>query len=115
MLSLFISDAMAQAAPAAQQANPMASFMPLIIIFVIFYFLMIRPQKKKMNDERALISGLNKGDEIFTKSGIIGTITGITDKIVTLEVSESVKFKMIKSEVAGPSSKLFEKKEEIKK
>ena len=115
MYLLFISDAMAQQAGASGQANPLMSMAPLIIIFVIFYFLMIRPQKKKMQQEQVMISSLNKGDEIYTKSGILGTITGLTEKIVTLEVSEGVKFKLIRSEVAGKSETIFSKDTSTKK
>ncbi|MBL6991016.1 MAG: preprotein translocase subunit YajC [Bacteriovoracaceae bacterium] len=112
MIDLLISSAFAQeAAAAANQTSPLASMAPFAIIFVIFYFLMIRPQKKKMQQEQALVASLGKGDEVFTKSGILGTITGLTEKIVTLEVSEGVKFKIIRNEIAGKASKLFEKSE----
>ena len=58
-----------------------------------------------------MVSALTKGDEIYTKSGILGTIVGITEKIITLEIAEGVKMKVLKSQVGGQSSKLFEKKE----
>lgn len=87
------------AAPPAQ--NPMMQFLPLIIVFVIFYFLMIRPQKKKYDQEQELLSKLSKGDEIYTKAGLIGTIYGMTDTVVTVEVSEGVRFKILKNQVAG--------------
>src|SRR3989339_979435 len=112
MFNLFFSDAFAQTTAAAPQSNPLMSMAPLLIIFVIFYFLMIRPQKKKMQQEQAMLAALNKGDEVYTRSGILGTITGLTDKLVTLEVAEGIRFKIIRSEVAGLSQKLFEKKEE---
>ena len=81
---------------------------------MIFYFLMIRPQKKKLDEEKALIAGLAKGDEVYTKSGIIGTIYGLTDSVVTLEVSEGTKMKVLKSHIGGLAKKLFEKPEEKK-
>ena len=110
MFDFFISDALAQeAGAAAAQPNALASFAPFIIIFVIFYFLMIRPQKKRMEQEKTLLAGLNKGDEVFTKSGVLGTIAGITDKIITLEVSEGVKLKVLRDHVGGLANKLFEK------
>ena len=62
---------------------------------------MIRPQKKKFDQEQKLISKLAKGDEIYTKSGLIGTIHGMTDTVVTVEVSEGVRFKVLKNQVAG--------------
>lgn len=100
----------AQAQNAAQQ-NPIMSFLPFIVIFVIFYFLMIRPQKKKLEEEQNMIKALKSGDEIYTKSGLIGTIAGQTDKVVTLEVSQGVKMKVLKSQIGGLASKIFEKKE----
>ena len=100
---LFLSStAFAQTAPAAAPAqNPMMQFLPLVVVFVIFYFLMIRPQKKKYDQEQELLTKLAKGDEIYTKSGMIGTIYGMTDTVVTLEVSDGVKFKVLKNQIAG--------------
>lgn len=109
MLNWLISDAQAQ--EAAQQPNVLVQFAPFIVIFFIFYFLMIRPQKKRMMEEQNMLNSLNKGDEIYTKSGIIGTIVGLTEKIVTLEVSQGVKMKVLRSQVAGLAQKLFDKKE----
>jgi preprotein translocase subunit YajC len=116
MFDLLISSAEAQVAPAAGP-NGIASFLPFVVIFGIFYFLMIRPQKKKIEEEQAMLTTIGKGDEIFTKSGILGTITGITDKVVTLEVSDGVKFKLLKSQIGGLAKKIFEetKTEERKK
>jgi preprotein translocase subunit YajC len=96
---------------AVEQPNFLVQFAPFIVIFFIFYFLMIRPQKKRMMEEQNLLNSLNKGDEIYTKSGIIGTITGLTEKVVTLEVSQGVKMKVLRSHVAGLAQKLFDKKE----
>lgn len=100
IVALSSTTAFAQTAPAAQQ-NPLMQFLPLVVVFVIFYFLMIRPQKKKYEQEQEVLSKLAKGDEIYTKSGLIGTVYGITDTVVTVEVSEGVRFKVLKSQVAG--------------
>ena len=100
----------AQAQNTAQQ-NPVMSFLPFIIIFVIFYFLMIRPQKKKLEEEQSMLKALKNGDEIYTKSGLIGTIAGQTEKVITLEVAQGVKMKILKSQIGGLASKIFEKKE----
>ncbi|MBC7713968.1 MAG: preprotein translocase subunit YajC [Rhizobacter sp.] len=97
---LLSGNAFAQAAAAPAQ-NPLLQFLPLVVVFVIFYFLMIRPQKKKFDQEQELISKLAKGDEIYTKSGLIGTIYGMTDTVVTVEVSEGVRFKVLKNQIAG--------------
>ena len=96
----YSSNTFAQEAAASAQ-NPLMQFLPLVVVFVIFYFLMIRPQKKKFDEEQAMINKLAKGDEIYTKSGIIGVIHGMTDTVVTVEVSEGVKFKILKSQIAG--------------
>jgi len=119
MFDVIFSSALAQevagqAGTAADQPNPLMSFMPFIFIFIIFYFLMIKPQKKKLQEENNLLANLAKGDEIFTKSGILGTIQGITDKVVTLEVCEGVKFKVLRSQVGGHAKKIFEKKNDKK-
>ena len=100
LLKTLILSANAQQAANPQQ-NQMLQFFPLVLVFVILYFLMIRPQKKKFDEEQALIAKLAKGDEVYTKSGFIGTIVGINDKIVDLEASEGVRFKVLKSQIAG--------------
>ena len=69
---------------------------------------MIRPQKKKFEDEQALINKLTKGDEIYTKSGFIGTISGMNDKIVDLEIADGVKVKVLKSQIGGLSKSVLE-------
>ncbi len=113
MFSLLIANAHAQAAPA--QPNPIMSMLPLILVFMVFYFLMLRPQKKKMQQERDFVSTLQKGEEVYTKAGIIGTIYGVTDKIITLEVENGVKLKILKSHIGGSAKEIFAKKEEKKK
>ncbi len=101
VLSL-ISNSYAQAAAEAGKAqSPIMQFVPLILVFVIFYFLMIRPQKKKFEEEQNMLSKLSKGDEVYTKSGLIGTVYGLTDKIVTIEASEGVKIKVLRTQVGG--------------
>lgn len=99
----------ADGAPAAaSQANPIMQFVPLLVVFGIFYFLMLRPQKKKFEEEQDMLSKLQKGDEVYTKSGIIGTIYGLTEKIVTLETSENVKIKFLRSQIGGPLKSIME-------
>ncbi|MCB9091593.1 MAG: preprotein translocase subunit YajC [Halobacteriovoraceae bacterium] len=113
-MSTLITSAYAQetaAAPAAHnqapQQSPVMSFLPFILIFFVFYFLLIRPQKKKMEQEQKFVSALQKGDEIYTKSGFFGIITGLTDKIVTLEISDGVKIKVLRSQIAGSAKNIF--------
>lgn len=111
MFSLFIANAHAQAAAtgAPQQPNFIMNLMPLAMVFFVFYFLMIRPQKKRADQEREYIANLQKGTEVYTKSGIIGTITAMTDKVVTLEVESGTKLKVLRSQIGGGLSDLFAK------
>lgn len=107
-MNFLISSAYAQeAAGAAGQPSPMASLVPFALVFVVFYFLMIKPQKKKIEQEKQFLGGLSKGDEVYTKSGILGTIVGMTDTVATLEVADGVKFKILKSQIGGDSKALF--------
>lgn len=106
MLSLFIANAYAQ--DAVPQQNPIMSFVPIILVFLVLYFLMIRPQKKKMEEEQKFVNELQKGDEIYTKSGLIGKIHGMTDKVVTLELEGGVKVKYLRNQIAGSAKALFE-------
>jgi preprotein translocase subunit YajC len=100
--------ATAYANEATATQNPMMSFVPFIVIFAIFYFLVIRPQKGKIEQEQKMLQSLSKGDEIYTKAGIIGTIHGLTDKVVTLEVENGVKFKILRSQIGGLAKTIFE-------
>ena len=112
MLDLLINSSFAQeTAAGAQQPTPMMSFLPFVFIFFIFYFLMIKPQKKKLQEEQVMLKALTKGDEVYTKSGILGTIYGLTEKLVTLEVAQGVKMKVLRANIAGKSDVLFETKE----
>jgi preprotein translocase subunit YajC len=105
-----IATAQAQAAAATSltTADTIKQFVPFVLVFIVFYFLMIRPQKKRLEEEQKLITQLTKGDEIYTKSGVIGVITGLTEKIVTIEISEGVKMKVIRSQIGGLANKLFD-------
>jgi preprotein translocase subunit YajC len=79
----------------------MASFLPLILMFVVFYFLLIWPQQKKAKAHRQVLASLQKGDNVVTSSGIYGTITGLTDTVVTLEIAEKVRVKVARNAIAG--------------
>lgn len=90
-----------QAAPAAGQGNLLSMLAPMLIVFAIFYFLMIRPQQQQQKKHKSMIDALKKGDEVITRAGIIGTIYAIADSIVTLEVENNVRFKMLRDQVAS--------------
>jgi preprotein translocase subunit YajC len=73
---------------------------PFALMFGVIYFLMIRPQQKKMKEQQQMMSELKQGDEILTSSGILGKVTGLTEKVVTVEVADNVRVKMLKSQVS---------------
>lgn len=98
---MFWSTAYAQAAAPTAQPSFVEMFMPFIFIFVIFYFLIIRPQAKKQKEQAKFLSEIKRGDEVVTASGIFGTVDGLTDTAVTLEIASGVKIKMLRSQVAG--------------
>jgi len=77
------------------------SFLPIILIFAIFYFLLIRPQQKRAKDHRALLSSLKVGDQVLTNGGIYGRVTGLRDDVVTLEISDKVRVKVSRGHIAG--------------
>ena len=86
--------------PQAQTANPLMNFAPLIFIFVIFYFMLIRPQRQREKQHQALLSNLNKNDEIVTNSGIHGTVVNVKEKSIILRVDDNVKIELDKNCVA---------------
>lgn len=90
----------------AAQPSTLEMLLPFIFMFAIFYFLVIRPQGKKMREQEKLISSLKRGDAVYTVSGILGTIDGMTDAIVTLEVANGVKIKMLRRQIAGSQASL---------
>ncbi len=90
----------ADAAPSTG-AGGIASFIPLILIFVVFYFLLIRPQQKKVKEHQNFVANLKKGDAVMTNGGIYGEITGLTDTVVTLEIADNVRIKVSRPNIAG--------------
>ena len=85
----------------AGQAGGLAGFLPIIILFAIFYFLLIRPQQKKAKEHRDMIANLKKGNRIVTSGGIYGTITSMDDTTIGLEIAEKVKIKLSRGNVAA--------------
>ncbi len=86
--------------PQSQAVNPIVNFIPLILIFVIFYFLLIRPQKTKEKEHQKMLVNLKKNDEVVTSSGIHGTIVNIKDKTVILRIDDNVKMEIEKNCIA---------------
>ena len=99
LLDFVISPAFAQAAPAAP--NPLFQFAPLVVLGVIFYFMLIRPQMKRTKEHRQMLGALAKGDEAVTSGGIAGKVTNIGENYISLEVSEGVSIKIQKSAVTS--------------
>jgi len=97
-MDFFISSAYAQD---ATTQGGLLSFLPLIVIFVVFYFLLIRPQMKRAKEHKALVGGLAKGDEVVTNGGMLGKITHVGDSFVTVELAEGVAIKLQKHAVAS--------------
>ena len=96
----------AYAANGAAPQGGIMSFIPLILIFVIFYFLLIRPQQKKAKEQQAYLSNLKKGDNIVTSGGLHGLITGITDTVVTLEIAENIRVKVSRQHILGSKASI---------
>jgi preprotein translocase subunit YajC len=97
-----IAYAMGQGGAAPQgAAGGFASFVPLILMFVIFYFLLIRPQQKKQKEHRTMLAELKKGDRIITSGGLHGRITGMDETTLTVEIAEKVRVKVSRGNVAA--------------
>ncbi len=90
---------------AAGGAGGIASFIPLILIFGVFYFMLIRPQQRQAKLQQQFLDELKTGNKVVTKGGIHGTITGLTDSVVTLEIADKVRIKVSRSAIAGPVTK----------
>ena len=99
-MSFFISDALAEAAPAAAgQADPLVSLILPIGLVVLFYFFLIRPQSKRHKEHKAMITELQKGEEIVTTGGLLGKVTSIGENFITLEISKDVSINIQKNAV----------------
>jgi preprotein translocase subunit YajC len=92
---VFISNAFAQAAPAATGGeSSLLSMLPLVLMFVVLYFVMIRPQMKRQKEHKAMIEAIVKGDEVVTSGGLLGKITKVGDSFLTLEVASGVELQV---------------------
>lgn len=87
-MSFFISDAMAAAAPATAQSDPLTSLMLPIGLIVLFYFFLIRPQSKRQKEHKAMVASVQKGEEVVTTGGLLGKVTQVGENFVTLEISK---------------------------
>ena len=103
---MLISPAYAQAA-AGDGGSSFTAFIPLVLIFVVFYFLMIRPQQKKMKDHKAMLDALRRGDRIVTNGGLVGLVTKVTadEREVQVEIADGVRVKIVRDMIASVLSK----------
>ncbi|MCL5669472.1 MAG: preprotein translocase subunit YajC [Gammaproteobacteria bacterium] len=99
-MSFFISDAHAQAAPAGGEAG-LLTFLPIIILFVIFYFLLMRPQMKRAKEHKSMLASLAKGDEVVTSGGLLGRVTEMGEDFVSVEIAPGVVTKLQKHAVSA--------------
>jgi preprotein translocase subunit YajC len=107
--------AYAQTAPGITGPSPLVTILPFILIFIIMYFLVIRPQQKKAKDHQEMLSKLKKNDEVMTSGGIYGKVISLADNVVTLEVAPNVRVRVhrpqISAVVTGEKSSSKEVKE----
>ena len=87
LIDLLIAPAYAQSAPAAPFGSDLMAFLPMVAIFVVFYFLLIRPQQKKAKEAKTMLEALQKGDEVVTAGGLLGRISKLGDQYVTVEIA----------------------------
>mgnify|MGYP003626899678 CR=1 FL=1 len=80
-------------------------FAPFLLIFVVFYFLLIRPQQKRMKEHRAMIAAVTRGDEVVTQGGVVGKVTKVTETEATVEIAKDVKIQVIKATLAEVRSR----------
>lgn len=99
--NFLIADAHAQAAPVGGGGAGLLEFAPLLILFVVFYFFLIRPQMKRQREHKQMVEGLSKGDEIVTNGGIAGRVTDVGDHFLTVEISKGLEVKVQKQAVGA--------------
>jgi preprotein translocase subunit YajC len=86
--------------PQSSSVSPLVQFFPLVLIFIIFYFLLIRPQKQKEKEHQKMLTGIDKNDEVVTLGGIHGTVVNVKEKTLILRIDENVKMEIEKNSVA---------------
>jgi len=103
---MFISTAFAQSAAPGGGESGLISILPLVLIFVVFYFLLIRPQQKKMKSHRAMVEALRRGDRVVTGGGILGLVTKVVnDAEVQVEIADNVRVKVLRGTIQEVLSK----------
>jgi preprotein translocase subunit YajC len=107
LLSTAQAQTAAQSATSSTTTKPsiLETLFPFAIILVFFYLFLGRPQQKKMREQQAMLGGLKRGDQVVTTGGVIGEITGLTEKFVTLQIADNVRIKVVRMHVSGLASK----------
>ncbi|MFW2374044.1 MAG: preprotein translocase subunit YajC [Gammaproteobacteria bacterium] len=100
-MSFFISDAMAQAAPASTGGDPITALLFPIGLIFLFYFFLIRPQSKRAKEHRSMVEKLSKGDEVVTQGGILGKITQVGENFVSLEIADNITINIQKGSIGA--------------
>ena len=98
---MLISNAFAQSAPAGDAAGGLMSFIPLILMFVVLYFIMIRPQMKRQKEMKVMLEALAAGDEVITVGGILGKVTAVKEQYITVEIVAGTEVQMQKGAVTS--------------
>ncbi len=96
---MLISNAYAQTAAAAGPMDSVMQFLPIILMFAVLYFLMVRPQMKKAKEHKALLESLAKGDEVVTQGGLAGRITKVGDDFISIAIADNVDIQMQKGAI----------------
>ncbi len=94
--------------PVSGSSAFIANFAPFILIFVLFYFLLIRPQQKRQKTHRTMLEELQKGDKIITNGGLMGTVSTVTPQTVTVQIADQVRVKVLRTEVMDLQSNVIE-------
>lgn len=97
---MFVTPAYAQAAGGAGGGAAFAQFIPLILIFLIMYFLMIRPQQKRAKQHREMVSNVKKGDTVITQGGILARVASVRDDELEVEIAQGVRIRVVRSTIA---------------
>lgn len=103
---MFITEAFAQTAgDAGGGAGMLFQLMPFVLIFVVFYFLLIRPQQKRARDQRAMLDAIRRGDKVVTGGGILGTVDKVEDNEITVTIADNVKIRVLRGTITTVLSK----------
>lgn len=104
---MFIAPAYAQAAGGSGAGSAFSAFIPIILIFVVFYFLLIRPQQKRMKDHQAMLNAVRRGDKVVTNGGIVGTVTKVLtdERELQIEIAENVRIRVKQDMLSSVASK----------